>query len=285
MDLAFMSGAVPPHLYGATQHKTLGARLSEDILHFRKRSKFFRTRPGRFFLREFIHDRSLPLEFRTPIVATRRRRQLRRKNVAAVDRDFLSKWYDDPWKVLPAEKFSDLVRSGAIQYINLDELADDAVPVYSYAVITRSNELLLHTKGTYAEARPGYVSKAMLGFPIPICHDDLTLFDLDDHGIVQAGLTAVANDLDLEFSPEFPSFELSAELVGLAPLLLEGSARVLVGVVSVEAPPNFEPLGKRLAIGNLEWLRLGAHLSRSNFDPWSRDMLMRLPSLLDRKLL
>ncbi|WP_405051821.1 HTH domain-containing protein [Sphingomonas sp.] len=85
MDIAFLSDLVPAHLHGFTQYKTVGARLSEDILHLKRKSRFFRTKPGRFFLREFISDRTLPLEYRTPIVAARRRRQLRRKNVASLD--------------------------------------------------------------------------------------------------------------------------------------------------------------------------------------------------------
>jgi hypothetical protein len=70
------SGFVPSSLYGRTQHKTLQARLSEDILLRRERSAFFRTKPGYSFLREFLTDPTLPAEFRTPIVARRRRREL-----------------------------------------------------------------------------------------------------------------------------------------------------------------------------------------------------------------
>lgn len=233
-----MSGEVPPHLYGATQHKTLGARLSEDILRYRKRSRFFRTRPGRFFLREFIGDRSIPLEFRTPIVATRRRRQLRRKNVAAVDRDYLLASNQKNFRTLSPETFAKIVRAGAVRYVNLDTCPAGLLPVHSYVIIRRGDQILLHTKGSYAESRPGYVSKEMLGFPIPLCHDDLTLFDVDDHGLVAAGLTGVANDLDLEFSADFPSFELSAELRCLVPILTDSEEPALVGVVSVEAPLN-----------------------------------------------
>jgi hypothetical protein len=121
----------------------------------------------------------------------------------------------------------------------------------------------------------------MLGFPIPICHDDLTLFDVDDHGIVAAGLTAVANDLDLEFSAEFPSFEVSAEFQCLIPVLLETDTPALIGVVSVESPPDFEPIGRRLAVGNLEWRSVKGRWARSGFDPWSKAILDELPSIIE----
>ncbi len=48
---AYRHNIVPSHLFGRTQHKTLGARLSKDILERREKSAFFRTAPGRFFLR------------------------------------------------------------------------------------------------------------------------------------------------------------------------------------------------------------------------------------------
>ncbi|MDZ4056568.1 MAG: winged helix-turn-helix domain-containing protein, partial [Polynucleobacter sp.] len=83
---AFASGYVPASLYGQTQHKTLQARLSEDILLRRERSAFFRTKPGYFFLREFIADPSIPTEFRTPILARRRRRELAYVEALALDR-------------------------------------------------------------------------------------------------------------------------------------------------------------------------------------------------------
>jgi hypothetical protein len=75
---AYTDRLVPSHLFGRTQYKTLGARLSEDILIRRERSAFFRANPGRFFLRRFLTDVSLPEKFRTPIVARRRERELQR---------------------------------------------------------------------------------------------------------------------------------------------------------------------------------------------------------------
>jgi hypothetical protein len=286
MDFAFMAGLVPTHLHGSTQYKTLGARLSEDILRLKRRSRFFRTRPGRFFLREFIHDKSLPLEFRTPIVAARRRRQLRRTNVASIDVSLLDALSPSEG-LLSADKFKEIVRDCLIQYINLDDAQQTtALPIYSYVIISRADELLLHSKSPYAEDRPQFIRKPMLGFPTPVCHDDLTLFDRDDHGLVSSGLTGVANDLDLEFSPEFPSFEVSATLLGLTHVPSKRQHGALVGVVSVEAPEGFEPSDRRLAIGSLEWARVDEVVARrSDLDPWSRTLLGALPAYRYTRLL
>jgi HB1, ASXL, restriction endonuclease HTH domain len=85
------SGIVPNSLHGKTQHKTLQARLSEDILLRHERSVFFRTKPGYFFLREFLTDARIPAEYRTPIVARRRRRELAYPQALAFDRETTEK--------------------------------------------------------------------------------------------------------------------------------------------------------------------------------------------------
>jgi hypothetical protein len=80
-------GKVPERLYGKTQHKTLQARISEDILLRRERSTFFRTKPGVFFLRQFITDTSIPEKYRVPIIARRRQRELAVRQALAFDFD------------------------------------------------------------------------------------------------------------------------------------------------------------------------------------------------------
>src|SRR5689334_22131413 len=76
MDAAYRGGIVPIHLRGKTQYKTLHARLSEDILHNKLGSRFFRTDPGLFFLSEMRSDPKVPDEFKDPFHARRRTRDL-----------------------------------------------------------------------------------------------------------------------------------------------------------------------------------------------------------------
>jgi hypothetical protein len=88
---AYRRDLVPPHLHGQTQHKTLGARISEDILALRERSLFFRAAPGRYFLRSFLTDTSIPEEHRQPVATRRRVRDLIRGPALAVDSRELEK--------------------------------------------------------------------------------------------------------------------------------------------------------------------------------------------------
>ncbi|MDW3117826.1 MAG: winged helix-turn-helix domain-containing protein [Roseovarius pacificus] len=53
---------MPAHLYGETQHKTLQARISDNIHAEKSSSRFYRVGVGRYFLRELSDDPTLPRE-------------------------------------------------------------------------------------------------------------------------------------------------------------------------------------------------------------------------------
>lgn len=279
MRHAFLLDLVPPHLHGTTQHKTLGARLSEDILRYRHRSRFFRTRPGRFFLRALIKDKSLPIEYRTPIVAKRRRRELKKHHLAYVPEIPPSEpnlFGSSP--TLSPDAFEQIVKRGDIGYADQDEIVERGLcGIHSFVIVTRGEYVLVHRRGNYAEGRKSFVQKRTIGFSSPLAHDDLTLFDIHDHGMVSAGLTALAIDLDFEFSSEFPRFEEVAKLQACAIIPGPRGITDLLGIVRVEAPSEFEPTRKRLAINDLCWVSLRERVERvGEFDPWSRHILKEI---------
>ena len=74
---AIKADILPKHLHGKTQQKTLQARLSEDILHAREASLFYRTEPGQFALKEFRADPDFPANWKVEFPARRRTRDLR----------------------------------------------------------------------------------------------------------------------------------------------------------------------------------------------------------------
>jgi hypothetical protein len=78
---AYIKEAVPEHLRGKTQEKTLQARLSEDISRLREQSIFFRTNRARFFLRDFLCEPDIPTAFKTEFLARPRRKDLRNERV------------------------------------------------------------------------------------------------------------------------------------------------------------------------------------------------------------
>ena len=76
LNAAYRAEIVPDHLHGKTQTKTLQARLSEDILHCKRDGRFFRTKPGYFFLTKFESDPIISDKFKDHFSARRRTRDL-----------------------------------------------------------------------------------------------------------------------------------------------------------------------------------------------------------------
>ena len=273
MREGFLRALVPSHLHGRTQHKTLGARLSEDILRT-KRSRFYRPRPGRFFLSRFLDDPDIPEAYKTRIIAKRRVRELPKEYLAYIDVCHLRHFGYSGF--LDARTFKRLVAEQCIEYRRYKEEDHSVLSLYTGAVVRRGPLLLSHRKGRYAESRVDFHGKKTLFFTSPRAHDDYTLFDFKDHGAVTAALTALAIDLDLEFSAEFPKFEDQAKLK-FCISNPSGTLPSLLTVVEVEAPTHYQPFSKKLSIGGFEWISFASAVEQTlNFDPWSRAYLARV---------
>ena len=269
------SGLVPSSLYGKTQHKTLQARLSEDILTRRERSPFFRTKPGHFFLREFLTDPAIPAEYRVPIVARRRRRELAYHQALAFDRDSTNELCRR--SIVAANEVLKLLSAQRHHYAsNSRHRTSDEVLVWSFVLVLRSNHVLTYRHGRYREDRDNFLQKRSIGFFCPVVHDDLTLFDQADHGIVASGLRAVSVDLNLT-----PDLQLSrgAELKGFICANNDDPPNLL-GIIAFQAPEWLEPITRRLAINDLAWHDLDCQINHyEDFDPWSRLVLENLTGL------
>lgn len=272
-------GIVPSSLYGKTQHKTLQARLSEDILSRRERSAFFRTKPGYFFLREFLTDPAIPAEYRVPIVARRRRRELAYHQALAFDHDSANELCRR--SIVPSNDVLKLLGARLYHYAsNSRRRNPDDVLVWSFVLVLRSNHVLTYRHGRYREDRDSFLQKRSIGFFCPVVHDDLTLFDQADHGIVASGLRAVSVDLNLT-----PDLQLSrgAELKGFVCAHDDGRPNLL-GIITFQAPEWLEPITRRLAINDLAWHDLQFQINHyEDFDPWSRLVLENLTELLGHK--
>ncbi|MCP3460722.1 winged helix-turn-helix domain-containing protein [Bradyrhizobium sp. CCGUVB23] len=270
------SGIVPPSLYGKTQHKTLQARLSEDILSRRERSAFFRTRPGYFFLREFLTDPAIPAEYRVPIVARRRRRELAYHHALALNSNSASELCRRT--VVASSEVLQLLSERHYHYASSSRRrTPDDVLVWSFVLVLRSNHVLTYRHGRYREDRDNFLQKRSVGFFCPVVHDDLTLFDQEDHGIVASGLRAVSVDLSLSTDLQLSR---GAELKGFICANNDNPLNLL-GVVAFQAPEWLEPITRRLAINDLAWHDLKFQINHyEDFDPWSRLVLENLTGLL-----
>lgn len=269
LDAAYKSQMVPEHLYGQSQHKTLQARLSEDILKHRASSAFFRTQPGYFFLTEFLTDASIPEKYRTPFPARRRTRDLQTEPALSVDLSVALELVRGPRRTW-LEFFQHAARSNALRYIPANVKEPNAVSVWTFSVVRRGGDVLSYRIGPYRDGGDNISKRRSIGFPGLVGVGDRTLFSGDEFGIVENAMKSIIYDLDLSIHV----FENPMRTHLPSPVfqtLAEDSAGKPVVLIILEwlCPEWFEPTTRRLSINDPQWLNLRQANNRDDFEPWS----------------
>ena len=276
MKKAYSVGLVPDQLYGKTQHKTLQARLSEDILYRRERSPFFRTKPGVFFLRKFLTDPTVPAQHRQEMTARRRTRELLRGPALSIDIEAIRGAFGDSdfWEAY--ETLGRVRDEGWYSYIDPKRQDPNHPLLWSFSSVTRDQRVLTYRVGRYRDDRDHFAQKRSIGFTSLVVEDDRSLFDALTFGIEEGALAAVTTDLDIPFTqahlaPE--TFHYSLKFIARS----SGTPRPdLLAFIEVQAPEWFGPTALRLALNGLRWMDLRVPPNDlSDFDPWSRLILDR----------
>lgn len=273
---AYSRRIVPKHLYGATQHKTLNARISEDILKNRE-SPFIRTQPGRFFLKNFVVNEGSFVNHPAPYVARRRRRDLFRGRALSIKSSFLEEYSGiyTSWRTI----FEDFESKSAINYIRRNEVDDHHVLCWSFPVVMRKTEILTYRIGRYRQLTNSDLAKRTIGFPGLICAEDLTLFSRSDYGAAEAGLTSVIYDLGLaggSLGRGVADIYPNLHSVGVATL----PKPALFFVMIWRCPDWFELTSRRLSLNDPIWIdkdRLPNDIG--DFEPWSQMVLCDMHDL------
>jgi hypothetical protein len=276
LEAAYRAQIVPEHLRGKTQHKTLQARLSEDILHHRSSSQFYRTEPGLFFLCELISDPEIPDKFKEIFPARRRTRDLQNESALGISRDFLKRRREssNSWDLI--EMLADAERCEAVRYLPQSGDADYAT-LWTFSLVRRNDEVLSYRIGRYRDDREAFANKRTIGFPGAVTVSDRSLFSQDDYGATENALRVLLLDLDLS-SQSF----LDEKLAKPSPIFTfeaEGDDGVTVLLVVLEwtCPDWFEPTTRKLSLNDPCWLNLSIQPNNiDDFEPWSQTTLRRI---------
>ena len=272
MAEAHRAGIVPINLYGKAQHKTLHARISEDIIRNHRESRFFRTEPGRFFLSEFLKDASVPDEYKQEFPARRRIRELARGPALAISQDDIRASSDDN-KLIQTAKVLRLLKKQRLTY--RDPKSDaESLFIRSFVCVCKDSNVLSYRLGRYRDDRDTFMHKRSIGFSTFVNINEHTLFNVDDLGIVEAGVRATKIDLDIPSPPpEFAEAE-KADLRTFFWINQPPNARALVAMVVYICPTWFEPVKRRLALNDLRWIDPETGVNNiDDFDPWSKVIL------------
>jgi len=270
---AYLLGAVPKHLHGKTQHKTLQARLSEDILRKREQSAFFRTKPGHFFLRRFLTDASIPVEFRQPVTARRRTRDLLRGPALAIHVQTLKEAIGTKPHAEP-HLLKTIMDGGHYEYINPKKQVTNQALLWAVATLTKANKVLCYRSGKYRDDRDQFAQKRCVSFSSLVLESDRTFFDLHSFGIENSAFAAVAVDLDIsltDYTKQEAHFSSDLKFIARSDA---GGSEAILAFVEVKAPEWYEPAANRLSLNNVHWLDLSVPPNNiDDFDPWSQVFL------------
>ena len=270
---AYIETAVPAHLHGRTQEKTLQARLSEDISRLREKSLFFRTNRARFFLREFLTDAEIPVVFKTEFFARPRRKDLRNERILVFENISIEE--NEP-KVLTKKNLDRIFERQSYRYATWSELATDpnAMPVYSFVVFHNDREVLTHIGGQFNEDNHPSKGFRSMGFGSVVRAQDGDLLYEAYHGIIGSGINELVYSLGL-------SRELAREAryegdVHLHCAIASYDERVgphLRAVMSYRCPDDFLVSKASLSLNRLAWLQPGLAVPSSEFDHASQELL------------
>jgi len=271
---AYSLEIAPYHLYGKTQHKTLQARLSEDILQRREHSLFFRTKPGQFFLREFLTDTSIPAEYRQPIVARRRTRDLFLGPALSISYRYAARLLQSG-QFAEADLVEKIANSGCYRYIDPKKKDDDDVLLWAVSALTRPGKMLSYRAGRYRDDRDQFAHKRSIAFSTLVSETNHTLFDTQSLGVPDSALFAAAMDLDIPLPEAFSARSAFEYFIRFFAWQSEAETKKsLLAFVEVRAPDWFEPTSSRLSLNDLCWLDMSAPPNNwDDFDPPSQTIL------------
>ncbi|MFY0646689.1 winged helix-turn-helix domain-containing protein [Sulfitobacter geojensis] len=276
LDKALRADGLPPHLYGRTPHKTLQARLSEDILSRRSRSQFFRTEAGKFFLREFLEDPKIPDEMKTEYPAPRRSLQLENRSVLAVSRqDWTSKF--DRRTVVDAEDFRAKFDNSELEYLSTEELEKqmDYLPVLSFVLVHRDMRVLSYMIGRLRAGGDPLNRPRSIGFGGYVLEDHRDITYDAFFGILESGITILADGVGMPLElAEKARYE--GELVPRTCVISKThlGEEAIFAIADYKCTGTFDPGRPNLSFTGLKWLeKCSKPNDVSNFDPLSLLML------------
>ncbi|MFT8245552.1 winged helix-turn-helix domain-containing protein [Roseomonas sp. BN140053] len=190
---AYQLQIVPRDLYGRTQHKTLQARLSSDILELRFKSEFCRTGPGRFFLRELLANYAAPTGSQREYIAPLRAAQLGRFDVLAFPRtDIASLVLRD------AARFSvAALMTVPRHYTRMEAVRrkGQLLPFRFLIVLVNDGRVALNQKSSAADG--DLRKEGVLGVEGVVRRDDHSLFSVDEIGLSDAAVRTLIQYLGL----------------------------------------------------------------------------------------
>jgi predicted NUDIX family phosphoesterase len=265
---------VPAHLKGLTPHKTLHARLAEDIRRRGADSQFYRFSAGRFALRERATDESFDKRYKEEYLAPIRRKSIsknaalvisssevehRTKNILDVDSNWLMRIFD----------------RGEYFYLDrhIAEQTSEALQVVSYVAVCNRAQVLCYSRGSYSAAAADFLGDSSIGFGGHVEYMDASMFDTTHVGLYENAIRELNEELRIS-SVKLRESVSNGNLKIVGTLLDDTTAagnKHLAVAFILEVRDDLAARKGELSINNLEWISLVPGSNRiQRMEAWSR---------------
>lgn len=257
INTAYTHELLPWHLHGATQHKTLHARMSEDIAGNPTVSRFFRTGPGVFFLRSLLDDPTIPPVFKEAYFAPPRRRELRRERILTLDRSE-TEWATSLDPFVSIKRLEKEFSGGRYRFITPAELdrRPGAAAVHSFVLVFHGETVLSYRCGKFFPDTAPLKGKRSIGLGGAVYASDPDMLFEDMFGIIASGINELGHGIGLsKVLSEQARYggQVKPHVAVLVPGGI-GRPAIMHVVLAYECPPDFLPSKAALSVNDLRWL-------------------------------
>ena len=261
-------GLMPKHLTGPTKHKTLQARISDNINSLQKDSRFYRVGVGKYFLRELATDPTLPVKLKKEqdppgrVKSIEEARLLHSSNTSNEDRPIIASLTD---------ALSRIEQDNCFKYAR-HRLSTETL-IGTFTIIRWGNSIFLHDIGKFSFFFSEDLAKfSTIGLRRYVDEFDDDIFKVVDFGIDFSAAREVIRNIAITDEPDFiddREIRKNMKVLGAA---LEPDKNSLFFVIEV----NLEQTGshniifrKRKDIRNQRWVQFEL-IEGARLDPLSK---------------
>lgn len=264
---------LPDHLFGATMHRTLNARLSEHIRYENESSAFYRTGPSTFYMHELASLPGTPQSYRKVHAGNLRSKSIRKENVLVAPRAELSRAIFGEFVPYSEEQFTSIF--DRICHFTDRQAAehDDSLKQFvTFTLVLHERFLLIYRRGKYTTTSDQLKGQLSVGFGGHVNDKDFDLFHKGGDAFRSNAARELREELFLDdyYTDQEDAIQRSS----------------IMGYINVDDSPDAEhhiavlinykhqssdlPKKGELSINQLSWLDLDRPLNDlSDFDLWS----------------
>lgn len=282
LQTARQEGFLPQHLYGATMHKTLSARLAENIRRESQKSDFYRTAPARFFLHSLASRADTPQVYKKVYVGNLRTKTIRKENVLVAPRDVLRDRIFGEYVPFDEIQFDNLYKNHCSFLDRSTAENDSSVKQFvTFTLVYYESNILIYRRGQFTTTSDLLKGQLSVGFGGHVNDQDFDLFNKGSGAFRSNAARELKEELFLDdVYKEHYDAAKRTKILGYVNVDESADAEHHIAVlVAFQHVDRSIPKKGELSINQLSWLNLNdVKNDTSSFDLWSELILKGLYS-------